>query len=76
MNELEINAKFATLLQQRDNALNQVVNLSAELAVAKQEATDLREVCERHVITIEALQVELADDDLFATTKETTHAEL
>ncbi len=34
MDEISINAKFAALVDQRNNALNQCVNLSGELAVA------------------------------------------
>lgn len=37
MNEAQVNAQFAALVEQRNNALNQVVNLAGEIAVLKQK---------------------------------------
>lgn len=47
MNEKQINAQFTALVEQRNVALNTVVNVSGELAVAKE--------------TIEVLQAQVAD---------------
>ena len=41
LNEIQVNAQFAALVDQRNAALNTVVNLSGELAVAKAEIADL-----------------------------------
>lgn len=52
MNELEINAKFNALIDQRNNAMNQVVNLLGELAVAQAK-----------INALESKAVELAGQD-------------
>jgi hypothetical protein len=41
MNETEINAKFGVLIEQRNSALNQVVNLYGELSVANEKIKEL-----------------------------------
>ena len=41
MNETQINAQFLVLVEQRNAALNTVVNLSGELAVLKAQVKDL-----------------------------------
>ena len=41
MNEIDINAKFNALLEQRNNALNHVVNLMGEIAVLKAKIKEL-----------------------------------
>lgn len=52
MDELAINAKFNALIEQRNNALNQVVNLGAECALltAKVAALEARLVADPAVV--------------------------
>lgn len=46
MNETQINAQFAALVEQRNAALNTVVNLSGEIAVLKAQVKDLTDKLE------------------------------
>lgn len=41
MNEIEINAKFAALIAQRNDAQNVAVNLAGSLAVAQERIKEL-----------------------------------
>lgn len=41
MNEIQINAQFSALVEQRNAALNSVVNMAGELAVLKDKVAEL-----------------------------------
>lgn len=44
MDESKINAMFGALIEQRNNALNQVANLAGELAVANARIKELSDL--------------------------------
>ena len=46
MNEIQINAQFNALIEQRNSALNSVVNMTGELALLKSEVADLKKQLE------------------------------
>lgn len=46
MNETQINAQFNMLVEQRNAALNSVVNMAGELAVLKEKVTSLEKQLE------------------------------
>lgn len=46
MDTVQINAQFAALVEQRNAALNTVVNLSGEIAVLKAQVKDLTDKLE------------------------------
>lgn len=41
MNETQINAQFLALVEQRNDALNRVVNLSGDVAILKEQVKSL-----------------------------------
>lgn len=49
MEELDINARLSALAQQRENAMNQVVLLSAKNAILEKEKADLHSAINRMV---------------------------
>jgi hypothetical protein len=46
MNETQINAQFNVLVEQRNSALNSIVNMAGELAVLKDKVTSLEKQLE------------------------------
>lgn len=46
MNETQINAQFNSLIEQRNAALNSVVNMAGELAVLKEQVIKLEKQLE------------------------------
>lgn len=62
MNQIQIQAQFDALVEQRNAALNSAVNLIGELAVAKDEIANLKK------------QLEAATAIISETTEEVTNA--
>lgn len=52
MNEIQINAQFNALVDQRNAALNSVVNMAGELAVLKDKVSDLEKQLELATVPI------------------------
>ena len=53
MNETQVNAQFAALVEQRNNALNQVVNMAGALAEAGSKIKELTAQLEAATAIIE-----------------------
>jgi regulator of replication initiation timing len=58
MNEIQINAQFAALAEQRNNAQNTLVNLLGELAVLKAENESLTKQLALATTLVDAQQVD------------------
>jgi hypothetical protein len=56
MNETLINAKLSTLEHQRNNALNQVVNLTADLAACQAQAAQFKDLADKAIARVAELE--------------------
>lgn len=56
MTETQVNAKLAQLEQQRNHALNQVVNIAADLAVAQEQAAQFKALADKAIARVAELE--------------------